>query len=65
MILATKLSSALATGIISNTKAKEERIKAFQVVNRIVCRIRFAMDSDLYGGKWIGLGGQCGKWRRP
>ncbi len=54
VILATKLSSALATGIISNTKAKEERIKAFQVVNRIVCRIRFAMDSDLYGG-----------WRRP
>jgi hypothetical protein len=65
MILATKLSSALATGIISNTRAKEENIKAFQIVNRIVYRIRFAVDSDLYGGRWIGLGEQSGKWRRP
>ncbi len=38
VILATKLSSAFATGVISDSGARMETIKAFQVVNRIVCR---------------------------
>ncbi len=55
VILATKLSSALATGIIGNTRAKEERTKAFQIVNRIVYRIRFAVDSDCTAGNGLAL----------
>ncbi len=48
-------STALATGAISDSRADVETIKVFQVVNRIVCRIHFAV--DLYGEKWIELGG--------
>ncbi len=48
-------STALVTGVISDSRADVETIKVFQVVNRIVCRIHFAV--DLYGEKWIELGG--------
>ena len=44
---------------MSDSRAKVETVKAFQVVNRIVCRIHFAVDSDLYGEKGFGIGG---KW---
>jgi hypothetical protein len=44
-ILATQFkSTALATGVTSDSRAKVDTIKAFQVVNRIVCRIQFAVD---------------------